>query len=203
MTEIQAALYTRPGDPPEVAMRSAGRVSPGTEVRIRTSDGRPCAPGEEGALEVRGCLLFPGYFENAAANQEAFTADGWFRTGDLARMDESGNVSITGRSKDIINRGGVKFNPRDVEDLLDAHPSILQSALVPMPDPVLGERACCFVTLRPGVSGLTLEDVVGYLAEKRMAKIKMPERLIVVPEMPLTPTRKIIKSELKARYVPA
>jgi len=203
MTEIQAALYTRPGDPPEVAMRSAGRVSPGTEVRIRSADGRTCAPGEEGALEVRGCLLFPGYFENAAANQEAFTADGWFRTGDLARMDESGNVSITGRSKDIINRGGVKFNPRDVEDLLDAHPSILQSAIVPMPDPVLGERACCFVTLRPGASRLTLEEVVDYLAGKKMAKIKMPERLIVVPEMPLTPTRKIIKSELKARYVPA
>ena len=118
-------------------------------------------------------------------------------------MDESGNVSITGRSKDIINRGGVKFNPRDVEDLLDAHPSILQSAIVPMPDPVLGERACCFVTLRPGASRLTLEEVVDYLAGKKMAKIKMPERLIVVPEMPLTPTRKIIKSELKARYVPA
>jgi len=203
MTEIQAALYTRPGDPPEVAARSAGRVSPGTEVRIRTPDGRTCAPGEEGALEVRGCLLFPGYFENAAANQEAFTADGWFRTGDLARIEESGNVSITGRSKDLINRGGIKFNPRDVEDLLDAHPSILQSALVPMPDPVLGERACCFVTLRPGVSGLTLEEVVDYLERQRIARTKMPERLVVVPEMPLTPTRKIIKSELTRRYVPA
>jgi non-ribosomal peptide synthetase component E (peptide arylation enzyme) len=201
MTEIQAALYTRPGDPPEVATRSAGRVSPGTEVRIRSTDGRTCAPGEEGALEVRGCLLFPGYFENAAASREAFTADGWFRTGDLARVDESGNVSITGRSKDLINRGGIKFNPRDVEDLLDAHPSILQSALVPMPDPVLGERACCFVTLRPGVGSLTLEEVVDYLARQRIAKTKMPERLVVVPEMPLTPTRKIIKSELKRRYV--
>ena len=201
MTEMQAALYTRPGDPAEVATRSAGRVSPGTEVRIRSADARTCGPGEEGALEVRGCLLFPGYFENAAANQEAFTPDGWFRTGDLARADEAGNVSITGRSKDLINRGGAKFNPRDVEDLLDSHPSILQSALVAMPDPVLGERACCFVTLRPGVNGLTLDEVVDYLGGKQIARTKMPERLVVVPEMPLTPTRKIIKSELKLRYL--
>ena len=196
MTELQAALYTRPGDLPEVAARSAGRVSPGTEVRIMSIEGRTCAPGEEGSLEVRGCLMFPGYFDNPAANQDSFSADGWFRTGDLARMDEAGNVSITGRSKDVINRGGVKFNPRDIEDLLDAHPSILQSAIVPMPDPVLGERACCFVTLRPGVSGLTLEEVVDYLARQRIAKTKMPERLVVVPEMPLTPTRKIIKARL-------
>ena len=188
MTETQAALYTRPGDPPDIAARSAGRVSPGTEVRIR---------GEEGSLEVRGCLMFPGYFDNPAANQDSFTADGWFRTGDLARMDEAGNVAITGRSKDLINRGGVKFNPRDVEDLLDAHPSILQSAIVPVPDPVLGERACCFVTLRPGVSALTLEEVVDYLTRQRIAKTKMPERLVIVAEMPLTPTRKIIKGQLR------
>ena len=189
MTETQAALYTRPGDPPDIAARSAGRASPGTEVRI-----------QDGELQVRGCLLFPGYLDHAAANAEAFTADGWFRTGDLAHMDEAGNVSITGRSKDLINRGGIKFNPRDVEDLLDAHPSILQSALVPMPDPILGERACCFVTLRPGVGALTLEEIVDYLAGKRIAKTKMPERLVVVPDMPLTPTRKIIKAELKLRY---
>ena len=156
MTETQAALYTRPGDALEVAARSAGRVSPGTEVRISGPDGIALAPGEEGELQVRGCLLFPGYFSNDAANQDAFTADGWFRSGDLATIDAHGNVAITGRIKDVINRGGVKFNPRDIEDLLDAHPKILQSAIVPMPDPVLGERACCFVTLRPGAAALGL-----------------------------------------------
>jgi acyl-CoA synthetase (AMP-forming)/AMP-acid ligase II len=197
MTETQGALYTRPGDAPDVAARTAGRPSPGTEVRILAPDGSPCAANQEGELQVRGCLLFPGFFDNDAANQAAFTADRWYRTGDLATMDAAGNVAITGRNKDIINRGGVKFNPRDVEDLLDGHPKILQSAIVPMPDPVLGERACCFVSLRPGVTGLTLQEVTEFLLQHDIAKTKLPERLVITPEMPVTPTRKIIKSRLK------
>lgn len=197
MTETQAALYTRPGDPPEVATRSAGRPSPGTEVRVVDPDGRPCPPGTEGELQVRGCLLFPGFHDNAGANAAAFTADRWYRTGDLAAVDAAGNVAITGRIRDVINRGGVKFNPRDVEELLDAHPKILQAAVVPMPDPVLGERACCFVTLRPNVERVTLEEVTTFLLERQIAKIKLPERLVIVPEMPLTPTRKVIKGQLR------
>jgi len=160
-------------------------------------DGKPCGLGTEGELQVRGCLLFPGFYENPAANESAFTPDRWYRSGDLATMDAAGNVAITGRIRDVINRGGVKFNPRDVEDLLDSHPKILLSAIVPMPDPVLGERACCFVTLRPGATGLTLEEVSAFLLERQIAKIKLPERLVIVPEMPLTPTRKIIKGRLK------
>ena len=186
MTEMQAGLYTRPGDPPEVHATSAGRPSPGTEIRI-----------EEGELQVRGCLLFPGYFDNDEANRSAFTADGWFRTGDLAAIDAAGNVSITGRSKDIINRGGVKFNPREIEDLLAMHPKILMAAIVPMPDPILGEKACVFVQLKEKDSGLALEEITSYLLAKSIAKNKLPEKLVVVPEMPLTPTRKIIKGRLK------
>ncbi len=196
MTETQAALYTRPGDAPEIAANSAGRPSPGTEVRICGADGARAAPGDEGELQVRGCLLFPGFFDNAAANAAAFTADGWYRTGDLATIDAAGNVSITGRSKDIINRGGHKFNPRDVEDLLAAHPAVLMAAIVPMPDAVLGERACCFVQLRPGAEPPTLEALNAYLSDKGIAKIKLPERLVVADELPLTPTRKVIKGQL-------
>ena len=107
------------------------------------------------------------------------------------------NYSITGRSKDIINRGGVKFHPADVEALLDGHPKILQSAIVPMPDAVLGEKACAFVTLRPGAAEPTLAELCEYLLARQIAKNKLPERLVVVPEMPLTPTRKIIKSKLR------
>jgi len=187
MTETQAGLYTRPGDAPEVHAGSAGRPSPGTEIRI----------AEDGELQVRGCLLFPGYYDNDAANRESFTADGWFRTGDLAALDAAGNVAITGRSKDIINRGGIKFNPRDVEDLLAVHPKILQAAIVPMPDAVLGEKACAFVTLKNPAQEVLLEEIVAYLLEKNIAKIKLPEKLVVVAEMPMTPTRKIIKARLK------
>lgn len=197
MTETQGALYTRPGDALDVAATTAGRASPGTEVRVVSEDDAPCAAGIEGELQVRGCLLFPGYYDNPQANETAFATGGWFRTGDLARMDAAGNVAITGRGRDLINRGGHKFNPRDVEDLLDAHPKVLQSAIVPMPDPVLGERACCFVMLRPGTDGLTLEELVTYLAGRQIARMKFPERLVVVADMPLTPTRKIIKGRLK------
>jgi acyl-CoA synthetase (AMP-forming)/AMP-acid ligase II len=186
MTELQAALYTRPDDGTEAAATSAGRPSPGTQVRI----------SEEGELQVRGPLTFSGYYNNDDANRGAFTADGWFRSGDLA--EARGNYfAITGRIKDVINRGGVKFNPADVEVLLDAHPQILQSAIVPMPDPVLGEKACAFITLKPGSAAPSLDEVVNYLLAKEIAKNKLPERLVVIPEMPLTPTRKIIKGRLR------
>jgi len=185
MTEMQAGLYTRPGDPPEVHASSAGRPSPGTEIRI-----------VEHELQVRGCLLFPGYYDNEEANRDAFTADGWFRTGDLASIDAAGNVAITGRSKDIINRGGVKFNPREVEDLLCVHPKIAQAAIVPIPDPVLGEKSCAFVVTRDK-QPVSLEELVAYLMDKNIAKIKLPEKLVLVDEMPLTPTRKIIKGQLR------
>ena len=198
MTETQAGLYTRPGDGIEVGAASAGRPSPGTEVRIAGPDDLPLGPGEEGELQVRGSLLFPGYYDNAQANAEAFTADGWFRSGDLATMDAAGNVSLTGRIKDLINRGGVKYNPLDVETLLDRHPKVQQSAIVPMADEVLGEKACCFVV--PAADGApTLEELCAYLLEHEIAKTKLPERLELVDEMPLTPTRKIIKGRLRAR----
>jgi acyl-CoA synthetase (AMP-forming)/AMP-acid ligase II len=186
MTELQAALYTRPGDGTEAAATAAGRPSPGTQVRI----------SDEGELQVRGPLTFSEYYNNPDANGHAFTADGWFRSGDLAEA-RGDYFAITGRIKDVINRGGVKFNPADVEALLDAHPQVLQSAIVPMPDPVLGEKACAFITLKPGSGAPSLDEVVQYLLAKQIAKNKLPERLVVIPEMPLTPTRKIIKGKLR------
>jgi len=183
---LQAGLYTRPADGIEVAATSAGRPSPGTQLRISA----------EGELQVRGPLAFSGYYRNDEATRAAFTADGWFRTGDLAERRGEG-YAITGRCKDIINRGGVKFNPADVEALLDAHPKILQSAIVPVPDAVLGEKACAVVTLKPGAEQPTLGELCEYLLAREIAKNKLPERLVVVAEMPLTPTRKIIKSKLR------
>lgn len=186
MTELQAGLYTRPGDPFEMSATTAGRTSPGTEARV----------SDEGELQVRGPLLFAGYYHNEEANQAAFTEDGWFRSGDLAEA-RGDYFAITGRSKDIINRGGVKLNPADVELLLDSHPKILQSAIVPMADPVLGEKACAFVVLRKSEDPVALDEIVAYLLGKNIAKNKLPEKLVVVPEMPLTPTRKVIKGRLR------
>ena len=183
MTELQAGLYTRPGDPLEFSATSAGRPSPGTEVRL----------SPEGEIQVRGPSVFAGYYKSS---ENAFTADGWFRSGDLGER-RGENIAITGRTKDLINRGGVKFNPADVEQLLDSHPKVLQSAIVPMPDPILGEKACAFVVLRDKSATLDLEDVKTYLLEKQIARNKLPERLVVIADMPLTPTRKVIKGKLK------
>ena len=198
MTETQAGLYTRPGDPLETIAGSAGRPSPGTEVRVVGPDDAALPAGEEGELHVRGSLLFPGYFSHPEADRDAFTADGWFRTGDLAVVDRDGNVAITGRCKDVINRGGVKYNPRDVEDLLAAHPQIDMAAIVPVPDPVLGERACCCITVA-GDAAPTLEAIRAYLDESGVAKVRWPEHLEVVEAMPLTATRKIVKGRLTER----
>ncbi|MGE0734716.1 MAG: class I adenylate-forming enzyme family protein [Alphaproteobacteria bacterium] len=197
MTETQGALYSRPTDALEISATTAGRASPGTEIRIADpATDREVGIGVEGEIQVRGPLLFPGYYRNPAATGASFSEDHWFKSGDLGTKDAAGNVAITGRIKDVINRGGVKYNPRDVEDLLDMHPKIAQSAIVPMPDPVLGEKACCFVTPKPGQS-VTLEEICDYLLARNIAKIKLPERLVIVAEMPMTPTRKIIKSKLK------
>ncbi len=195
MSELQAGTFTRPHEPADVRLSSVGRASTGTELRVVDADNVPLPAGAVGELQVRGCSLFAGYHANDAANEAAFSADGWFRTGDLATLDGAGNARLVGRTKDLINRGGVKFNPLDVEALLDRHPAVVQSAIVPMPDPVLGERACCFAVLRPGAA-LTLADIHGWLERHGIGKLQWPERIEIVDAMPLTPTRKIIKGEL-------
>jgi cyclohexanecarboxylate-CoA ligase/acyl-CoA synthetase len=197
MSELQAGAFTRPGDPLEVRSTSAGRASPGTTLRI--ADGAtPLAAGAEGELQVRGASVFSGYLDNAEATAAAFTDDGWFRTGDLARLDAMDNLQITGRLKDVINRGGIKFNCADVEMIISAHEAIAQCAIVPMPDPVLGERACCFLVLKAGAPAVTLDDLRGFLQARDVAKLKWPERVEIIADMPMTPTRKVKKAELIA-----
>jgi cyclohexanecarboxylate-CoA ligase len=197
MSEMQAGTFTRPGDPLSVRAGTAGRASPGTELRIADGD-TVLALGAEGELQARGASVFSGYLDNAEATAAAFTRGGWFRTGDLAKLDASGNLEITGRLKDVINRGGVKFNPADVEAAIATHAAVAQCAIVPMPDPVLGERACCFVVLKGGAA-VTLDDLRTWLTAKDIAKARWPERLEIIDEMPMTPTRKVKKAELSAR----
>ena len=196
MTELQAGLYTRRGDGTELAARSAGRPSPGAQARIADEHGREVPRGAQGELQACGPSVFAGYFENPEATAAAFTADGWFRSGDTARMDAAGNVTLTGRLKDLINRGGVKYNPQEVELLVESLPAVVQCAIAPVPDERLGERACCYVVPRPGET-VTLEAVCDFLLGKGIAKFKLPERLEILDEMPLTPTRKVIKGRLR------
>ncbi len=195
MSELQAGAFTRPADSLDVRATTAGSASPGTELRVADNE-TPLPANTEGELQVRGVSVFSGYLDNAEATAAAFAADGWFHTGDLARLDADGNLQITGRLKDVINRGGVKFNTADIESIIVTHEHVAQCAIVPMPDPVLGERACCFVVLKPGTSSLTLDEVRAFLAARDIAKLKWPERVEIIADMPMTPTRKVKKTEL-------
>tara|TARA_B100000315_G_scaffold68926_1_gene62820 strand:+ start:702 stop:2309 length:1608 start_codon:yes stop_codon:yes gene_type:complete len=167
----------------------------GHEVRSVDEDGNILEPGEEGELEYRGPFLFASYYLNDKANASSFTEDGWFKTGDMVIIDEGDNVAMTGRVKDIINRGGIKINPLDVETVLDERPDVLQSAVVPMPDELLGERACLFLVMAPDKT-ITLDEVRDFLESKNIMKAKWPERLEIVAAMPITATRKVIKGKL-------
>jgi cyclohexanecarboxylate-CoA ligase/acyl-CoA synthetase len=197
MTELFMGLNTRLDDVEAVRCESIGRPTPEMELCVVDERGEQARDGEPGELVVRGPSVFAGYYDNAEANDGVFR-DGWFRTGDLACRDAQGNFRITGRVKDLINRGGIKINPADVEAVIDMHPNVLQSAIVPMLDEVMGEKACAFIVPRPGES-VTLEEICGWLRQNDVAKMKWPERVELIDEMPMTPTRKVIKGSLRAR----
>lgn len=198
MTELQAGTFTRPFDPPTIATTTAGRACPGIEIRIADAEGASLPPDVEGELQVRGSPVFRQYLCNDEVNKESFTADGWFRTGDLASLDAQGNLRITGRTKNIINRGGVKYNPTDIEMLILTHPDVAEAAIIAFADPLLGEKACCFIVPK-GKRIPSLEEICAYLIANGVSKPKLPERLEVLDEMPMTPTRKVIRAKLRAR----
>jgi cyclohexanecarboxylate-CoA ligase len=202
MTELQFGACGRPSDSRAVRFETIGRATPGTELRVADADDRELPFEEVGELHVRGCSLFSGYVGNAEATRAAFTADGWLRTGDLASMSKEGNVRLRGRTKELINRGGVKFNPIDMEIALSGHPAVAQVAIAAVPDAILGERASCFVVLKDGAS-LSFDELKAFLAERNFAKFTWPERLAIVREMPMTPTRKVMKAELVNQYLKA
>jgi cyclohexanecarboxylate-CoA ligase len=200
MTELQFGACSRPTDSSDIRFGTIGRATPGTELRVADGEGNILPPGEVGELHVRGCSLFSGYVGNDAATRSSFSADQWFHTGDLARMDAQGNVQLNGRTKELINRGGIKFNPIDMEVAISAHPAVAQVSIAPIPDPTLGERASCFVVLKNGAT-LEFEELKTFLAQQKFAKFTWPEHLAIVSEMPMTPTRKVMKAELVRQYL--
>ncbi|MDP6173389.1 MAG: AMP-binding protein [Rhodospirillales bacterium] len=194
MTENSAATITRPEDPDARVYSTDGVALPGMEVRVIGDDGQPLPAGEVGALQSKGAANFIGYLKRPELY--AHDEDGWFDTGDLARMDEEGYIRITGRSKDVIIRGGENIPVAEVEDLIYTHPAILDAAIVAMQDERLGERACAFVTLKPGEK-MELGELVAFLTDKEMTRTYLPERLEVIEEMPRTASGKIQKFILR------
>ncbi|MGE0715104.1 MAG: cyclohexanecarboxylate-CoA ligase [Alphaproteobacteria bacterium] len=194
MTENGAVTTTRLDDPPEKVFETDGCALPGMELRTVGDDGAVLPPDREGRLQVRGCSNFVGYLKRP--EWYATDADGWFDTGDLARLDADGYVRITGRTKDVVIRGGENIPVVEVEGLIYQHPAVAECAVVGMPDPRLGERACAYVVLRPGTA-LAFAELVEFLGTKKLARNYLPERLEVVASLPRTPSGKIQKFRLR------
>ena len=196
---MQAGTFGRPGDPLETRLATAGRATPDTRLRVVDETGNELPEGSEGELEITGPSVLAGYLNNDDETAAAFTTDGWFRTGDLATIDTQGYMTLTGRLKEIINRGGVKYNPIDIELLLMKMPQIQSCAIIPFPDELLGEKACICIERNKGTT-ITLNDVTRHLEQNGIAKYKWPDRLEIVDVMPMTPTRKVMRGVLKERF---
>jgi cyclohexanecarboxylate-CoA ligase len=194
-TEFPTLSTSPPDAPPDKRAGTDGRAIGAAEYRIVDDAGTGLRVGQTGELLVRGPELFPGYLA-AADNDGAFTPGGWFRTGDLAVADRDGYVSIRGRKKDIILRGGENISATEVESLLFEHPAVREAAVVAMPDPVLTERACAFVVPEAGQAP-SLPELTAFLLSKQLAKQKLPERLELVAELPKTQSGKVQKFRLR------
>ena len=194
MTELLSSTLTEPERALEKSSKTDGRPLEGVAVKVARTDGRPAAIGETGLLMVRGAQMALGYYKRP--DIEPFDAEGWFDTGDLAYLDDEGYIRINGRIKDVVIRGGENVPIVEIENLLFKHPAVLSAALVGYPDSRLGERACAFVTLRPGHQ-LDLKAVQSYMAENKVAKQYWPERIEIVADLPKTPAGKVQKFQLR------
>jgi acyl-CoA synthetase (AMP-forming)/AMP-acid ligase II len=187
-----------PDDPITQRYGSDGKVIPGVEARlVHPETGEALPAGAEGELQVRTPVLFAGYYKDPERTQAVCSPDGWYSTGDLCVLDAENYLSVVGRKKDMIIRGGANISAREIEELLFTHPKIANVACVAMPDPVLAERVCAYVVCQPGAA-LTFDEMIDFLKTKRMAAWKLPERLEIRQEFPMTPSGKIQKYRLRA-----
>jgi cyclohexanecarboxylate-CoA ligase len=194
MSENGLVTITQPGDSDEKVFGTDGIGWQGQEVRIVDDDKNPVPNGTVGDLQTRGVANFVGYLKKPEAY--GLDSDGWFDTGDIAVMDDDGYIRITSRAKDIIIRGGENVPVVEIEELLYRHPSIVDAAVVAMPDERLGEKGCAFVSLHPKCT-FSFEDMREFFQQERLSKHYWPERLEVVKEFPRTPSGKIQKFVLR------
>jgi acyl-CoA synthetase (AMP-forming)/AMP-acid ligase II len=196
MTELPTVTVMSPADPFDLRATTDGAVAPGVEVRVLGDDSHSLSTGCAGELAVRGPERMLGYLE-PAENRSALDEDGWFRTGDIGVLDDHGFLTITGRIKDVINRGGEKFSARDIEDLLASHPSVRQAAVVPGPDARFGEVPVAFVVLH-GDRQSSVGELAAHLHTAGLARQKSPTAWHFVDALPMTPSGKVKKFELAA-----
>lgn len=187
---------TKLGDSIDLICGSVGKpVCPYDELKVVDQEGKEVPVGVDGELVSKGPGVFTGYFK-FPEREKTFTYDGFFRTGDQARLDADGNIWITGRIKDIIIRGGENISAVEIESLMSEYPGIIDSAVVGMPDKMLGERVCAYVVPRPGFTP-SLEDVMAFLKGKGASTLQLPERLEIINELPMTKAMKVDKKVLR------
>lgn len=193
MTENGLVTTTQPGDPDEKIFNTDGAAVDHAAVRIVDTNGNPVGANVEGRLQAKSAGMFVGYLKRPDAYE---SYDGWFETGDLARMDADGYIRIVGRAKDIIIRGGENIPVVEVEEQIYRHPAVEDVAVVAMPDERLGERGCAFVQTKPNAN-FTFDAMVEHLVDAGMSKTYLPEKLEIVPEFPRTASGKIQKFQLR------
>ncbi|MEA2823784.1 MAG: 2,3-dihydroxybenzoate---[aryl-carrier protein] ligase [Alphaproteobacteria bacterium] len=189
-------MFVRLDDPLNVRLETVGRpICPDDEIMLLDEDDNVVAFGEVGEFCCRGPYTLRGYYGAEEHNKRVFTPDGFYRSGDLMRQHSSGNYMVEGRKKDLINRGGEKISAEEIENLILSHPAVQNVACVPVPDAELGERMCACLVLQTGAT-LSFDELIHFLEGKEMAKIKLPERLLVVDELPLSNFGKVSKKRL-------
>jgi len=189
-------FFVRLDDPQEVKLETCGRpICPDDEVLLLDDDDRPVPEGEVGELTCRGPYTLRGYYGVPEYNKKQFTPDGFYRSGDLMRRHPSGNYIVEGRKKDLINRGGEKISAEEIENLILSHPAVQNVACVPVPDPNLGEKMCACLVLKRGAK-LEFPELVDFLKGKEIAKFKLPERMLVVDDFPISTFGKVSKKQL-------
>lgn len=193
-----AAIISPPGDTLDQVAHSLGTALPGVESRVVGPDGEPLPTGQQGELELRGESIAAGYWEQPAESAAAFLPGGWLRTGDMVTQEDDGRVLMHGRSKEMLVQGGYNVYPVEVEHLLTSHPAVTMAAGIGVPDPVLGEVGCYYVVLRPDHD--VSEDELRDLCRGQLADYKVPRQVVVLDELPTTPSGKIAKAALRERY---
>ena len=199
LTEAPILTMSSIHDSDEVLANTEGSAMPGVQLRAVTLDGTVAEPGQEGEIRAKAPQMMRGYLD-AALDADAFDEQGWFRTGDLGKIDAAGNVVITGRLKDVIIRKGENISAKEVEDVLFGHPALADVAVVGLPDPQVGERCCAVVVAKDGEQAPTFDDLQEFLAAAGLMKQKWPERLEVVDVLPRNPAGKVLKKDLREQY---
>jgi acyl-CoA synthetase (AMP-forming)/AMP-acid ligase II len=194
-TEACVISGTRPGDPDRVVFETVGRPGEGIEIRLVDDDGEPVGTGHIGRIQVRSAAVMRGYWRDPAATAAAITADGWLTVGDLGTFDDDGNLRVVGRLGEMFVRGGYNIYPIEVEQVLAEHAAVVQASVVARPDTVLGEAGVAFVVLSAEAGADELRSWV----RERLADYKVPDDVVVVDELPLTPLGKVDRRELSAR----